>query len=96
MCWNHEQIWCMKMSKFEEKGEITHRKIEQILGKALINEIFLEKLLTDPVKVGRELGLNESGIEILKTSDLKILTKFREKLSAKLLKDAATIIFCAV
>lgn len=77
------------------EGEIAHARIEQVLGKAMLDEGFQETLFTDPEKVGRELGLNESGIALVKKIDRKAFKEFKKRLDAKLLRDAAAIIFCA-
>lgn len=77
------------------KGEITHVKVEQILGKAMVDAEFREKLLRNPEMIGKELGLNKSSTELIKSIDRKAFEEFERKLNSSLIKDAATVIFCA-
>jgi hypothetical protein len=79
----------------DEKREITHAKIMQTLGKAMLDTAFQEKLFKNPGEVGKKLGLNDSGIELIKKMDKNAFTEFTRNLDAKLSKDAAIIIFCA-
>lgn len=82
-------------AKAKPKKQISHTKIDQVLGKAIVNKEFRAKLFKDPAGVGKRLGLNESGIEVIRKMDKKKFREFIKKLDAKLLKDAAAIIFCA-
>lgn len=82
-------------SKKNKEKQIAAAKIEQVLGKAMVDIKFQEKLFKDPEKVGKELGLNESGIELIKSLDKKSFESFIKKLDAKLLIEAATVSFCA-
>jgi hypothetical protein len=75
-------------------AEITYSKLAQTLGRAMIDAEFREKLLKDPKGVGKELGLNESGIEALSKLDRTALSGFTDRLGTKLLQDGAVIIFC--
>lgn len=77
------------------KGEITHAKIEQVLGKAMVDDSFRNRLFREPEKVGEELGLNESSIKVLQSIEPRSFDEFGKRLSSSLLKDAALIIFCA-
>ncbi len=61
----------------------------------MIDPDFQEKLFSNPEKLGKIVGLNESGIKIIKNIDNKIFSGFLSKLDSKLIKDAAEIIFCA-
>lgn len=79
----------------DEKGEITHAKIMQTLGKAMLDTAFQEKLFANPGEVGKKLGLNDSGIELIKKMDRKAFAEFTKNLDTRLTKDAAIIIFCA-
>jgi hypothetical protein len=86
-----------RMERDEEyKGEITHGKLAQTLGRAMVETEFRRELLSSPERVGRDLGLNPSGIEILAGIDPEVFERFAKMLGAKLTKDAATVIFCAV
>lgn len=76
------------------KGEITHVKVEQILGKAMVDAEFREKFFRNPEMIGKELGLNKSSIELMKSIDRKAFEEFERKFNSSLIKDAATIIFC--
>jgi len=78
-----------------KKGEITHAKIEQTLGKAMLDPKFQKMLFSNPERVGKELGLNESSIELIKKIDPRVFVEFTKNLDARLKKDAALIIFCA-
>ena len=79
----------------DEKGEITHARIMQTLGKAMLDTEFQEKLFANPGEIGKKLGLNESGIELIKKMDKDAFIGFTRNLDARLSKDAAIIIFCA-
>lgn len=79
----------------KHKGEITHSKMEQTLGKAILDEDFRKKLFSDPDGIGRKLGLNKEGIELIKNMDQQAFTKFKAMLREDLMKSAAVIIFCA-
>jgi hypothetical protein len=81
--------------KLVARRQITHTKIEQVLGKAMVNKSFRSKLFRAPLKVGKSLGLNESGLEVLRNLDRKTFERFAKALDAKILKDAAEVIFCA-
>lgn len=83
------------MNRERPKGEITHVKIAQTLGKAMLDPEFQKMLFSDPERVGKKLGLNESGIEMIKKMDRNIFAEFSRALDSKLMKDAAVIIFCA-
>lgn len=84
-----------KRESKKRKGEITHAKIAQTLGKAMLDLDFQEKLFSNPEKMGKELKLNESGIELIKMMDRKAFADFARNLDHRLMKDAAIIIFCA-
>lgn len=81
--------------EMKSEGEITHAKIAQTLGKAMVDQEFQEILFSDPERVGKELGLNKSGIELLREIDRKAFIEFSRNLSSRLMKDATAIIFCA-
>jgi hypothetical protein len=77
-----------------QMAEITYSKLAQTLGRAMIDDAFREKLLKDPKAMGKELGLNDTGIEILSKLDRELLASFTGRLGTKLLQDGAVVIFC--
>ena len=79
----------------KHKGEITHSRMEQTLGKAILDEDFREKLFSDPDGIGKKLGLNEEGINLIKNLDQQAFSKFKATLREDLMKSAAVVIFCA-
>ncbi len=69
--------------------------LEQALGRAMVDADFQAKLFGDPEAVGREIGLSEEDIVLLKSMELRDFSEFRDKLSAQLGKSPIIPIFCA-
>jgi hypothetical protein len=68
--------------------------IEQALGHAMVDAAFQERLFSDPEGVGREIGLDEKDIELLKSMDKESFVMFREKLDTQMMKEPGVILFC--
>lgn len=70
-------------------------KIEQALGHAMLDAAFQEELFGNPEIAGRELGLSEEDIALLKAMDMSEFAEFRDKLNTNLGKLPIVPIFCA-
>ncbi|KYK36941.1 MAG: hypothetical protein HXS48_11765 [Theionarchaea archaeon] len=70
-------------------------RIEQALGHAMLDATFQEELFGDPERVGREIGLSEEDITLLKTMDVNDFVAFKEKLDVNMAKLPIIPIFCA-
>jgi hypothetical protein len=77
------------------KEEVNTMYLEQALGHAMLDAAFQEELFGDPERVGRELGLADEDITLLKTMDMNEFTDFREKLNVNMSKLPIVPIFCA-
>ncbi len=69
--------------------------LEQALGHAMLDAAFQEELFGNPESIGRELGLTDEDIALLKTMDMNEFTQFRDRLNANLEKLPIVPIFCA-
>ena len=69
--------------------------IEQVLGHAMLDAAFQEEIFGNPEKVGKELGLSEEDIALLKTMNVNDFEEFRDKLNGQLEKLPIVPIFCA-
>lgn len=79
----------------ETQGSEVNTMIEQALGHAMLDAAFQEELFSHPERVGREIGLSEEEIALLKTLDENDFTEFRKNLNANLGKLPIIPIFCA-
>lgn len=70
--------------------------IEQALGHAMLDSTFQNELFSNPEKVGKEIGLSQEDINLLKSMDALDFSEFREKLNTQLEKLPIVPIFCAV
>lgn len=69
--------------------------LEQALGHAMLDAAFQKELFGNPESIGRELGLTDEDIALLKTMDMNEFTQFRDRLNANLEKLPIVPIFCA-
>lgn len=69
--------------------------IEQALGRAMLDAAFQDELFGNPEIVGREIGLSEEEIALLKTMDVNDFAAFTDRLNANLSKLPIIPIFCA-
>lgn len=79
----------------ETQGGEVNTMIEQALGHAMLDATFQEELFSYPERIGREIGLSEEEIALLKTLDENDFTEFRKNLNANLGKLPIVPIFCA-
>lgn len=69
--------------------------IEQALGRAMLDADFQNELFGNPEKVGREAGLSDEEIALIKTMNTKDFAQFRDNLNNSLEKLPVVPIFCA-
>lgn len=69
--------------------------IEEVLGRALVDADFQEKLFSEPNHSEEEFHFDEADIKLLNSLNPETFAAFRERLNAQLMKEPGIIIFCS-
>lgn len=86
-------LYKLKRARLDEVEEI-RKKVESIIGKAVVDGDFLEAVFKDPERVAKEFNLDQKGLAVIKQLKKPELEKFAKSFNARIMKDAAIIIFC--
>lgn len=69
--------------------------IEEVLGRAIVDADFQEKLFSDTNRVEEEFHFDEEDIKLLNSLSPETFAAFRKRLNAQLMKEPGVIIFCS-